>query len=216
MMLAQWQRKRWLVWSEQEVSAVSTGANFYTIGPACDFDTPRPDKIHAAWCRLQPFGGPNPVDISLAIIEAHEDWAGIGIKDLRSIPSAVFYDSAYPVGRIHFYPVPEAAHYELHLVLKATLPVPVTITDPLLLPPEYLDAVVNNLACRIIVASGGQISPFLMGQASASLETIKLANSQIPLLSMPAGLAGRGWSGASFVGKGLDRAWVVGGQSVLL
>ena len=62
------------------------------------------------------------------------------------------------------------------------------------MPPEYLDAVVNNLACRIIVASGGQISPFLQGQARASLETIKMTNAQIPLLGMPAALtAAPGW-----------------------
>ena len=56
MMLAQWQRKRWLTWNEQQVSLISNGANFYTIGPGQDFDTPRPDKLHAAWVRLQPSG----------------------------------------------------------------------------------------------------------------------------------------------------------------
>ncbi|HEY2418607.1 MAG TPA: hypothetical protein VGH84_11860, partial [Steroidobacteraceae bacterium] len=152
MMLGQWQRKRWLVWNEQEVSVVSTGANFYTIGVGQDFDTPRPDKIHAAWCRLQPFGGPHPVDLRLAIIEAKEDWAGITIKDLQSIPTAVFYDSSFPVGRVYFWPVPSGGHYEMHLVLKATLPVPASLGDSLALPPEYLDAVVNNLTVRIALA----------------------------------------------------------------
>jgi hypothetical protein len=217
MMLGQWQRKRWLIWNEQEVSAVATGNNFYTIGPGpgTDFVTARPDKIHAAWCRMQPFGGPNPVDIHLSIIEAKEDWAGITIKDLKSLPAAVFYDSSFPVGRVYFWPVPSAAHYELHLVVKATLPIPAAVTDALNLPPEYLDAVVNNLACRLIVVSGGQISPFLMGQAKASLETIKMANSQIPLLSMPAFLSGHRGDASSWVGRGLDGAWTVGGECVL-
>jgi hypothetical protein len=65
------------------------------------------------------------------------------------------------------------------------------------------------------VASGGQISPFLMGQAKASLETIKMANSQIPLLSMPAALSGHRGDASSWVGRGLDRAWITGGDSVL-
>src|SRR4029077_4220380 len=165
MLIAGWQRKRWMVWNEQELSKVSTGANFYTIGPAQDFDSPRPDEIHAAWCRLKPFGGPNAVDISLAIIENHEDWAGIGVKDLKSLPAAVFYDSSFPIGRVYFWPVPPGGDYEMHLVVKAILPIPVAVTDTMDLPPEYLDAVVSNLACRIVVASGGQISPFLLGQA---------------------------------------------------
>ena len=70
MLVAQWQRKRWLVWAEQEVSLTSTGATSYTIGPGGDFNTPRPDKVEAAWCRLMPTSGQNPVDIPLAIIGA--------------------------------------------------------------------------------------------------------------------------------------------------
>ena len=234
MMLAQWQRKRWLIWNEEEVWIPSTGANFYTIGPGQDFSTARPDKIHAAWVRLRPSGGwgselpdqlpfplgqqpgINPVDIPLQIIEAREDWSQIAIKDLRSIPAAVFYDSSFPVGRLYFWPVPIAAEYGLHVVVKGSLPVYAAITDPMGLPPEYVDAVVNNLACRIIVASGGQISPFLLGQAKASLETIKLTNSQIQLLSMPAALSGhRGGDRSSWAGAGLNQAWTVGGSSVL-
>ena len=83
------------------------------------------------------------------------------------------------------------------------------------MPPEYIDAVVNNLACGIIVASGGQISPFLAGQARASLETIKMTNAQIPLLSMPAALVGGSGDVSSWVGKGLNHAWTTGGMCVL-
>jgi hypothetical protein len=245
MMLGQWQRKRWLVWSEQEIAIIATGEQFYTIGPGEELNIARPDKIHAAWCRLVtgtpgatafsegdllpallpfPLGAGaestssavNPIDIPLQIIEAHEDWAQITIKDLKSIPGAVFYDSAWPVGRVYFWPVPSAGQYEMHLVVKAQLPIYSSVNDALNLPPEYLDAIVNNLACRIIVASGGQISPFLLGQAKASLETIRMANSQIPLLSMPPALSGhRGGDRSSWAGAGLNQAWTVGGSSVL-
>jgi hypothetical protein len=237
-MLGQWQRKRWLIWSEQELSLVSTGDASYTIGWHQQFHTPRPDKIHAAFVRLGnafgddgsalpeqlpfPLGAqpaaapPNQVDIPLAIIEAREDWSHITIKDLKSIPAAVFYDSAWPVGRLHFWPVPPANHYQLHVVVKVSLPVYETLSDDLGMPPEYTDAIINNLACRIIVASGGQISPFLLGQARASLETIKLTNSQIPLLSMPAALSGhRGVDVSTWSGGGLNQAWITGGGSVL-
>jgi hypothetical protein len=240
MMLHQWQRKRWLIWNEQEVSVVSTGANWYTIGPGQNIDVARPDKVHAAWVRLAPFvynvpsdtplpealpfrlgANPatathNPVDIPLAIIESKEDWSGIAIKDLKSIPAAVFYDSSFPVGRVYFWPVPPNATYEMHLVIKASLPVYQGLDDDLGLPPEYLDAVVNNLAVRIATASGGQVSPLLLAEARASLNTIRMANSQIPLLSMPAALSGhRGGDVSSWAGRGLNQAWTVGGTSVL-
>jgi hypothetical protein len=250
MMLAQWQRRRWLVWNEQEISLVSTGALSYTIGPRQDFNTTRPDKIHAAFVRLLHTGGggggpgsngallpamlPFPlgegptagtgttavgrnVDIPLSIIEAREDWSTITIKDLGSIPAAVFYDSAFPVGRLYFWPVPPANAYEMRLAVKATLPVYQTVADDLALPPEYVDALVNNLAVRVALASpGAQVSPLLLSQARASLNTIRLANTQIPLLSMPAALSGfRGGDSSSWAGRGLDRAWTVGGNSVL-
>ena len=223
MMLAQWQRKRWLVWSEQPAAKVSTGANYYTIGTGQDFDLPRPDKIHAAWCRLPPFvpftqtpGSANPIDISLAIIESMEDWSQIAIKNLQTIPSAVFYESAFPVGRLHFWPIAPAGLYELHIVVKAPLPLYATVNDLLNLPPEYVDAVVDNLACRILVASGQPISSFLLGQARGSLETVKMTNAQIPQLGLPGFLTGvRGSDASSWSGKGLNQAWITGGDSVL-
>ena len=240
MMLGQWQRKRWLVWHEEDVALVSTGADFYTIGPGEDFDCARPDKIHAAKVILGPgfgttaglplpeqlpfplgaFGGgrtPNLVNIPLAIIEAKEDWNKIAIPDLKSIPSAVFYDSSFPVGRMYFWPVAPANAYELQLTVKGSLPVYTTVNDALELPPEYLDAIVNNLAVRIALASpGAQVSPLLLAEARASLNTIKLANTQIPLLSMPAALVGRrGGDVSSWSGPGLNQAWIVGGANVL-
>lgn len=215
MMLAQWQRKRWLIWNEAETAKMATGNQWYSVGPGGDFPILRPDKIHGGWCRLMPNSGHNPVDIPLAIIESKEDWGQITIKDLGSIPSALFYDSAFPSARVTFYPVPAAGLYELHILTKAPLPVFLTITDALSLPPEYADAVVNNLAVRMVVASGAPVSPFLLGQARAALQTIRLANSQIPLLSLPVILGGRGGDVSSWAGRGLDRAWTVGGTSVL-
>lgn len=215
MLMAQWQRKRWLVWNEAELSVVATGNDFYTIGPGQDFDTARPDKIHAAWCRLQPFTGPNAVDLQLAIIEAKEDWASIAIKDLKSIPAAVFYDSSWPIGRVYFWPVPSGGHYEMHLVVKASLPVYTTLTDPLNLPPEYLEAVLWSLCVRLQMAYGLPARSDHVAAMKQAVNVIEMANSQIGLLSMPSFLNGRRGDVSSWVGRGLDRAWTVGGECVL-
>jgi hypothetical protein len=216
MMIAQWQRKRWLIWNEAEVSKVSTGNQWYSIGPGLDFNTARPDRIHAAWCRMKPFAGPMAVDLQLQIIESKEDWATLTIKDLKSIPSALFYDSAFPQARVTFWPMPPAGDYELHIVVKAQLPVLGSLDTAVLVPPEYTDAIVSNLALRMIVASpGSRASPELLGQARSSLSTIRLANSQIPQLGLPAILGGIGGDVSSWVGKGLNHAWTTGGTCVL-
>jgi hypothetical protein len=215
MLISQWQRKRWLIWNLPEVPVVSTGAQWYTIGPGQDFDTARPDKIHAAWCRMQPFGGPNPVDIHLSIIESKEDWAGITIKDLKSLPAAVFYDSSFPIGRVTFWPVPSAAHYELHLVLKASLPVYTTLTDPLAVPDEYVEAMMWSLCMRMQMAYGLPARPDHVAAMRQAINTIEMANSQIPLLSMPSALVRGGGDVSSWVGRGLNHAWTLGGGCVL-
>lgn len=215
MLLGQWKRKRWLVWYLQETSCIATGANSYTIGPGQDFDTPRPDRLHAAWVRLQPFGGPNAVDIPLSIIEAHEDWASITIKDLKSMPAAVFYDSSFPIGRVFVYPVPPAAHYEVHLVTKGGLPTYTTLTDPLNLPEEYIEALMWSLCVRAQMSYGLPSRLDHLGAMKQAINTIEMANTQIGLLSMPQGLAGYRSDHSSWSGPGLNQAWVVGGPSVL-
>lgn len=218
LMLAQWQRKRWIVWNETELSLVSTGAASYSIGPGGDFDIARPDKIHGGFVRLlSNTSSANEADLPLSIIEAKEDWATIALKTLSSIPASVFYDSAFPIGQLYFWPVPIAGIYEMHILVKTALPLYSTVNDDLALPPEYVDALVTNLAVRIALASpGAQVSPLLLAEARASLNTIKLANSQVPLLSMPAALSGfRGGDASSWAGRGLNRAWTVGGTDVL-
>lgn len=242
MLMAQWQRKRWLIWHEQEVSVLSTGARYYTIGAGQDFNVGRPDKIHAAWVRLQPFSNPvdrsrpygvgpygvgpygrysaantgtMPVDLHLSIIEAKEDWASITIKNLSSIPAAVFYDSAFPVGRVYFWPVPIAAHYEMHLVVKGSLPVYAALTDPLNLPDEYIEALVWSLCVRMQMGYGLPARPDHVAAMKQATETVKMANSQIGLLSMPAALSGRRGDVSSWAGRGLNQAWTTGGGSVL-
>jgi hypothetical protein len=214
MLVAQWQRKRWLVWNEQELSVVSTGADYYTIGAGADFNTPRPDKIHAAWARINPQSGQNPVDIPLTIIEAKEDWATIGIKDLQSLPSAVFLDTAWPQGRVYFYPVaPAGANYEMFLVVKASLPVYTTLTDPLGLPDEYLEALLWSLCVRLQMIYGLPARPDHVAAMRQAVNVVQMANTQIATLRMPS----FGGSGdvSSFVGRGIDRAWIVGGDCVL-
>ena len=216
MIMDEWRTKRWLVWNEQELSLVSTGAKFYTIGPGQDFNLPsRPSRIHAAWVRFQPFSGPNAVDLPLGIIESKEDWATLSIKDLVSLPAGVFLDTAWPVGRVYFWPVPPASQYEMHIVTKASLPVYTSLTDPLAVPGEYVPALMWSLCVRLQMSYGLQARPDQVAAMKEAMQTIRMANVQVPTMSMPAGLGGRPTDVSSWVGKGLNRAWVVGAEAVL-
>jgi hypothetical protein len=216
MLVAQWQQKRWLVWNETELTLTATGADYYTIGPGADFDIPvRPTKIHAAWCRLLPNAGIANVDIPLAIIQAKEDWSTITIKNLKSLPSAVFLDTAWPQGRVHFWPVPPVAQQmQLTLVLKASLPNYTTLVDPLGLPPEYQEALMWSLCVRMQMAYGLPSRPDHAAAMRQAINVVMMANTQVATLGMP-GIGSRSGDVSSWAGRGLDHAWTVGGMCVL-
>lgn len=200
-MLGQWSRKRWLVWHLLDVSIVSTGAQSYTIGNAGgvigDFDTPRPDRIEAAFARLLVSSSTNLVDVPLRVLQSREDYNQIALKTLAtSFPSCVFYDSAYPFGTVYVWPVPQAGMVEIHLSLKETLVQFTSFTQAINMPGEFLEALWTNLAVRLAPIYQYETRPEVVALAKASLATIRGANAQIPQLRMPRGLlsqaSGRG------------------------
>jgi hypothetical protein len=201
-MLGQWSRKRWLVPNEIDSSVTSTGATSYTVGTGGNINIARPDCIEAAYVRLLPYASPNQqVDISLSLIDAHEDYAALQNKSVVGFPVALFYDSAYPLGSIYLYPVAASNLYEIHIITKYSFTSSLTLTTDLALPPEYQDAIIWNLACRVRPLFGAAPDATLVALAKSALNTVRGANAQIPILRMPRGV---GWYGASrWAGHGI-------------
>lgn len=188
-MLAGWSRKRWLVYHLVDKAFLATGAASYSVGPGGDIDMVRPDKIETAFVRL--LGNPAlPVDVPLQVIEAEEDWAGTAVKGLVGFPQAVFLNSDYPYGTLYVWPIPSAAVYEVHVVFKADLVQFGTPTEQVNLPPEYMEAIRYNLAGRLLIEYDKPQRPDIAALAKASLNAVRNANYQVPLLEMPRGLPG--------------------------
>jgi hypothetical protein len=190
-MVGQWQRKRWLTWSLTETAVVSTGANSYTIGATGAFAVPRPDRIESAFVRY--VASSPSVDVPLGIIESAEDYATIAIKTLPgwAAGGGLFYESSFPLGVLHFWPVTPATQFELHIFTKAALPVFAALTDAISLPPEYIEALKYNLVVRLAADWGMEPKPAHVKLAMAGLNTIRTANTQIPTQRMPGDLPGR-------------------------
>jgi hypothetical protein len=192
MMIAQWQRRRYMVYNLKTVSLTATGATSYTIGLGQQFNTERPAKIEAAFFRMQG-GSTLPVDYPLQVLRAKEDYDRISIKTLNAFPEYVFYDSAYPVGNVFVWPVPNN-QYQIFLTVMTQLQSFQNLSEVIVMPNEYLDAMQWNLADRITAMYGLPQNPQILAYAKASMLAIKEVNSQIPLLHMPVAL--RGKSGA--------------------
>jgi hypothetical protein len=121
-MLAQWQRKRWLVPNLYEIQNLGNGNKSNLIGPGQYFNAARPDKIQAAYFKQLNGGGGlnNLVSFPLSQIWSWEDYALVQLKDLASWPQFFFYDGQYPYGNVYIWPIPDAT-YEIHLVLKGPI-----------------------------------------------------------------------------------------------
>jgi hypothetical protein len=203
MMLGQWNRKRWLVPYLMDIAYQADGSQSYTVGVGGQFNlTQRIDQIEYAYVRqLLPTNNlTGQVDYPLDVIESYEDYASLSLKSLVSFPSGIFFDSAYPLGNLFVYPIPND-NFEIHIIVKSDLVAFANLTDPIILPLEYQEPLVFNLAARLRPLYQLPPDPTITGLATAGLHTIRSANFQIPRLRMPPGL-GRNNTGYASHGIG--------------
>ena len=200
-LLAQWARKRWLVYRIQDYSFVSTGAQTYSVGLKQIVDiNPRPDRLEYAFLRfLNP--STTPVDIPIRIIPSHEDYSRITVKNIGSIAWQIFYDPVWPVGLLFPWPIPQASIYELHVGFKVVLPRFSSVQQSINFPPEY-EAALNWCGARRLRASYQMpADPTIDSLARDALNTLRLANTAIGVLHMPRALRNRNraydWRGDS-------------------
>lgn len=188
---AQFNRKRWLVYSLLDVSFVSTGAVSYTVGPGGNFNTPRPDRLEDGnFMRQLNTALPNQIDYPLGLIPSKEDYNRIRMKSVGTWPSWVFYDSQYPIANVFFWPVPQASIYELHILVKNQLPQFTGLTELLAMPPEYESAFSYSLQNRLRAAFRLPIAPDIVAMERNALNVLRLANVQVPKLRMPSSVLG--------------------------
>lgn len=188
-MMAQWNVNRWLIYHLVDVAKVTTGAQFYTVGPGGDFNVARPTRLEAAYFRQYVSNVPNQVDYPLQILQSYEDYSRIALKSLTTFPAYIFYDSAFSIGKVYPWPIPQSGLYEVHLILKAHLAQFTSYVQSVNLPDEYTEAIWTNLALRIgAIYPGASVPATTIGLAKASLATIRMANTQIPRLALPSGL----------------------------
>jgi hypothetical protein len=189
MMMAQWQRRRYMVYELVTASKQGTGAISYTVGPGGDFDIARPAKLESAFFR-QNQNTPLPVDYPLTILRAREDYNRIGIKNLNSFPQYAFYDAGYPLGNLFVWPLP-SNQYEIFITVMQQLQSFQNLSDTIVLPPEYSAALMWNLTMDLYPLFGLPPNDVVARKAQASMRIIEEANAQIPQLIMPAAARSR-------------------------
>lgn len=186
MMLGQWQGERLSVYHLVDTAKQATGAQSYTVGTGGDFNVLRPIRINAAYARLNA-GSATPIDYPVTIIDSREDYSRIALKALQSFPGWAYYDPAFPLGNLLFYPVPNST-FELHIVTMEALPQFTAPAQTINLPPEYMAAIRYNLGVYLAPSYQIEPQPSLVRLAMNAKRVIKRMNNQIQSMTMPRGL----------------------------
>lgn len=148
----------------------------------------RPPKIESAFLRQIQIASPNQVDYPMRILQSMEDYNRIALKSLQSFPGCVFLDSAFPLGNLFCYPVPQSAIYSINVTIMQQLQTSFLTTSSVLnLPAEYFSAIMYNLAMRLrttfsIPTFPGDVLP---GMARNSLNVLRGPNTQVAQLALP-------------------------------
>ncbi len=187
--LAQINHQRSLVYHLVDYAFVSTGAQTYTVGAGQNFNiNPRPDRIESAFLRQVIPSQGQQIDWPMSIIPARENYNQITLKTLGTFAWTIFYDSGWPIGTLYPWPIPQASIYELHCTFKETLQRFGSLQDKINLPPEYVPVLKWNLAQWYRASYQMPEDPMINKLARRSLNIVRLANVQVPTMTMPNGV----------------------------
>jgi hypothetical protein len=211
LMLQQWRQKRWLVYRlDWTMVPLTPGLGQYTVGPyqnisdepidpAPDIDAGgyyRPANIQSCYLRLEAGSGPQsyPVDFPMNILRSREEYDRISLKSLQSWPASVYYDPVVPVGILYVWPIPMQQLFSLYVAWQYAIDVAgeqgwgLEFDD--YLPPETQEAILYNLALRLMINYKLPPDQQLAAAARASLNTLRMANFALQPLQMPQLLRG--------------------------
>lgn len=171
------------------------GQAVHTIGTGGDFDTSRPVVIDKAYLTL------NSGDCPIEILD-DDHWAAIPVKNMTGIPTSLYYEPAFPLGKVHLHPKPAEA-YSLALWCWDSLPTytMAQLNSTLTLPPGYRRMLRFNLALDLAADGyGKEPSASVVNNAVESKAAIKRANHSAPVMDVDGAFLQQG--GASY-GSGI-------------
>lgn len=149
------------------------GTSPYTIGTAggANFNAARPVSIRAANV-ISATGG---FYFALELITA-EEFAAIPERTAQAkIPTKLYYDNDYPLGKLYLWPIPSDAS-QLELFTWEPITSFATLADTFDLPPGYQRAIEYNLALDLAPQFGKPLTPDLVNLASQAKTSLQQLN----------------------------------------
>lgn len=190
-MVASFNNETLIIYEQQEeVFTFPANVTYRTIGVGANFDTTWPIQILPSTFSRSATVAPG-VDFSLEVINQAQ-YNSIPVKDSTvtgPYPQVLYYDRAYPVGKLYIWPVLTNS-VELHLCSQKQLASFANLTTALTLPPGYEEMLTYNLACRLASAIGEEPPPSVKQFAMESKRNLKRANATNDVMDLPMDLPG--------------------------
>lgn len=171
--------------------ALTNGKQTYTIGGpglGADFDATRPTKITEANL-IATSTTPN-VRFPLNIID-YDQWADIRLQaqPTSAYPTKIYPDMAFPLTTLYLWGVP-AQNLQLELFTWEQI-TSFTLAGTFVLPGEYEEALIYNLAVRLMILfPGSNASPLLPELAMQALGKLQKYNAVTPVMAADAAVVG--------------------------
>lgn len=157
----------------------------YVIGDSEEWDGARPTAIAEAYVTIDGY------NYGLRVLTDSE-YASEPNKTLESsVPESIYYDPAYPDGRVYVVPVPDTA-LTITLVHDEAFTALASVSTSLSFPPGYERALRYALAVELAPEFGKKPSPIVINTAAEAIGLIKARNIQPAFASFDTTLTGGG------------------------
>jgi hypothetical protein len=187
-MLDAWNAQRLAVYAiRRDTYWLIGGQQSYTIGPSGDFAAERPVRIERANVILPP-----ALHHPLEMISV-DDWAALRLPNLTStFPTRLYYDRAYPLAKLYFWPAPTENH-QVELFTWQKLARFASVNDTAEFPEGYEEAIKYNLALRLAQELRVPIPEFVAIHAREALANLKRLNLPQPVMATEPVVGGARW-----------------------
>jgi hypothetical protein len=186
MMLEQWSIEELMCYYlDNSVFNTVIGQASYTIAASgANWTGVRPTEITSAFVRV------GQIDYPLQVSSA-EEYYGVSMKALQSVPRMLYYQPEYPMGKIFLYPVPQIV-YPIGITATHQFTAFTGKNQAVSFPPGYLKALIWNLAVELAPEYGKQLDLITAKKAIDAKALIKGKNSKLPELHMESVYLGKG------------------------
>ena len=189
-----WNDKLYVFSVKTEAFTISAQKSSYTIGSGGDFNTTRPVKI-VPGSRISIT---STVERALTVLTNRKDYEDIPNKAVTASPQVLYYDPAFPLGTVFFYPTPDQT-YTVNLDSWTRLQSFAGLATAVSLPPGYNRLIVNGLAMALCPEYGLEPPASVVRAYNGTKRRLELVNYELPVLGLPSAVLPRRAPGGSIL-----------------